>query len=120
MVLQKILVFLLAAFMIFTGINHFIKPEMYNPFIPDFLPKLWVNYLSGALEIVLGLGLFLPAYRKSAALAVLFLMLAFLPLHILDVFQENPAIGSKLAAYIRLPIQFIFIAWPWWIWKKSK
>jgi uncharacterized membrane protein len=41
------------------------------------------------------------------------LMIAFLPLHIVDVFKDNPAIGSTTLAYIRLPIQFILIYWAW-------
>jgi uncharacterized membrane protein len=40
-------------------------------------------------------------------------MIAFLPLHIIDVFLDNPAIGSKTLAYIRLPLQFVLIFWAW-------
>ena len=115
----SIFTYLLAIFMIFAGFNHFYKPEMYNPFIPEFLPELAVNYVTGIIECVLGAGLFVPPFRKYAALGIMALMIAFLPLHALDVLVENPAIGSKTMAYIRLPIQFVFIAWPYWIWRKS-
>ena len=37
-------------------------------------------------------------------------MVAFLPIHIWDLFKEVPAIGSQNAAIIRLIVQFIFIA----------
>jgi len=47
------------------------------------------------------------------------MMLVFLPLHIIDIFKENPAIGSHQAAIIRLPVQFLFIAWAWYIHKKQ-
>ncbi len=110
-----ILIFILGAFILIGGINHFVKPEMYNPFIPDFLPKLTVNYISGIIEIALGIGLFLSKYRKVAALGILILMIAFLPLHFLDIFKENPAIGNKTLAYIRLPMQFVLIYWSWWV-----
>jgi hypothetical protein len=50
----------------------------------------------------------------------LVLMLIFLPLHTYDVFVDNPAIGSHKAAMIRLPVQFLFIAWAWFISKKDK
>jgi uncharacterized membrane protein len=110
-----ILIFIFGAFIMIGGINHFIKPEMYYPFIPDFLPKIMVNYVSGIIEITLGIGLFLPKYRKVAALGILILMIAFLPLHFLDIFKENPAIGSKNLAYIRLPLQFVLIYWSWWV-----
>lgn len=116
--LKLILTFLFGAFMIFGGVNHFIKPEMYAPFIPDFLPSLAVNYLAGVVEIALGVGVFIPSYRFMATFGILIMMLVFLPLHIFDVFKENPAIGSHQAAIIRLPVQFLFIAWAWYIHKK--
>jgi uncharacterized membrane protein len=51
-------------------------------------------------------------------LGILAMMLVFLPLHIWDIFRENPAIGSHKVALIRLPIQFVLIAWAWFISKK--
>ncbi len=116
--LKLILTYLFGAFLIFGGINHFIKPEMYAPFIPDFLPSLAVNYLTGIAEIAVGVGVFIPRFRSMATLGILLMMLVFLPLHVFDVFKENPAIGSYQAALIRLPLQFILIAWAWFIHKK--
>lgn len=116
--LKLSLTFLFGVFMIFGGVNHFIKPEMYAPFTPDFLPSLAINYLAGVAEIVLGLGVFIPRYRSKATFGILLMMLVFLPLHVFDIFKENPAIGSHQAAIIRLPVQFLFIAWAWFIHKK--
>jgi uncharacterized membrane protein len=116
--LKLILTYLFGAFMIFGGINHFIKPEMYAPFIPDFLPSLAINYLAGIAEIAVGVGVFIPRFRSMATLGILIMMLVFLPLHVFDVFKENPAIGSHQAALIRLPLQFVLIAWAWFIHKK--
>ncbi len=118
--IMLILTFLFAAFMIYAGVMHFKKPEVFLPFIPDFMPKALVNYGSGAIEILLGIGLFIPAMREKAAFALLILMVLFLPLHIIDVFSETPAIGSHKAAMIRLPIQFVLILLAWGIWKYSK
>jgi len=109
----------LGIFMILGGIAHFIKPEIYNPFIPDFLPKNLINYLSGFAEIIIGVGAISKRFRSLATLGILLLMLAFLPLHIIDVFRENPAIGSKVMAYIRLPLQFVLIYWAWYIYKNE-
>ena len=116
--LKLILTFLFGVFMIFGGVNHFLKPEMYFPFFPDFLPKENLNYLAGIVEIGLGIGAFLPKTRNLATLGILIAMLVFLPLHIWDVFRENPAIGSHKASLIRLPIQFLFITWAWFINRK--
>jgi uncharacterized membrane protein len=104
--------------MILAGMVHFIKPEMYFPFIPTFLPALACIYLSGFVEVVLGIGVFIPKFRHFATLGILLLMIAFLPLHILDLFKENPAIGSHQLAIIRLPLHFLLIYWAYYIHKK--
>jgi uncharacterized membrane protein len=112
------LTFLFGAFMIFGGVMHFVHPANYRPFIPGFLPADLITYLSGIVEIIVGIGVFIPSYRSWATLGILVLMVLFLPLHIVDVFKENPAIGSHQAALIRLPVQFVFILWAWFINKK--
>ncbi|MEL6802906.1 MAG: hypothetical protein AAFO91_03885, partial [Bacteroidota bacterium] len=87
---------------------------------PEFFPKLLANYAAGAVEILLGIGLIIPKTRKQAAWGVLILMLIFFPLHIWDLFKEQPALGSKTAAIIRIPMQFIFIAWAYWLSRDDK
>lgn len=109
-----ILKVVLAIFLIFGGVQHFINPDFYIPFVPSFSPfTLAIIYISGLLEILFGLALFFKKYASIGAWAILILMLLFLPIHIWDVFSETPAIGSHKAALIRLPIQFllIFISW---------
>ena len=112
---KLIFTFILGAFMALGGIAHFISSDLYIPFIPEFLNALVVNYIAGAVELALGIGLFLPQFRRISALGICLLMIGFLPIHVRDVFVDDPAIGSKVTAYIRLPFQFIFIAWPLWI-----
>lgn len=70
-----------------------------------------IVYASGLVELLLGILLLIPQYTKKAATGIIILMLLFLPIHIWDVFQETPAIGSKQAAMIRVPVQFLFIGW---------
>ncbi len=113
LIFMQILRYLLAIFMVFAGVQHFLKPDFYAPFVPEFLPftKFFV-FSSGAVEIVLGLILTLkPRFAKYGAIGIFILMLIFLPIHIRDVFMYNPVIGSYKAALIRLPFQFIFLAW---------
>ena len=107
--------FALAFFMVYGGVQHFVKPDFYLPFVPSFLPyPMAVIYISGIVEVVLGIALLLNnKYAKLGALGVLVLMILFLPIHIWDVFSEIPAIGSHDAALIRLPIQFVLIALAW-------
>jgi uncharacterized membrane protein len=110
---MRILSFVLASFIILGGITHFIQPSLFLPFIPEFLPRNLINYLAGGAEILIGFSFFFRPTRLYASWAILFLMIAFLPLHIIDVFLDNPAIGSKTLAYIRLPLQFVLIFWAW-------
>jgi len=111
----NIIKIILALFMLYGGVQHFVKPDFYLPFVPSFLPyPMAIIYISGIIEIVLGIALLLSKkYAKLGALGVLVLMILFLPIHIWDVFSENPAIGSHSAALIRLPIQFVLIALSW-------
>lgn len=102
---------LLAIFIVYAGMQHFIKPDFFNAFVPDFLIyKSTIIYVSGFIEIVLGVLLLIPKYTRIAASGILILMLLFLPIHIWDVITDTPAIGSHKAALIRLPMQFVLIA----------
>ena len=104
----------LAIFLIFGGLQHFLKPDFYIPFVPKFLPfTMAIIYISGLVEIIFGVALFVKRYAKFGALGIFILMLVFLPIHICDVFSDTPAIGSHKAALIRLPIQFILIIVAW-------
>jgi uncharacterized membrane protein len=96
-------------FFVFAGVMHFLKPKIFNRFIPKPLPKLTVNYIAGFFEVLIGVGLIINSTSKKAALTMFILMLAFLPIHIWDVFREKPAIGSKKLAIIRVPLQFLLL-----------
>ncbi len=68
-------------------------------FFPSFLPfKMFIIYASSVVEAGLGLLLFSKKYAGLAVFRLLIMMIAFLPIHILDVFSDTPAIGSHEAA----------------------
>jgi uncharacterized membrane protein len=116
---KLILTYIMGAFMVYAGVNHFLKPAIYLPFISQSLPQMAIVYLSGIVEILLGVGVFIPKFRDISTKGIFILMLLFLPLHIRDVFVDNPAVGSHQIAIIRLPIQFVLIAWTWFIQRKN-
>jgi uncharacterized membrane protein len=68
---------------------------------------------------LLGVGLFYTTIRSKVALGLVIVFIVFLPIHIQDVFRDEPIIGSKLVAYVRLPIQFVLIYWAWYICRLS-
>ncbi|NEW80607.1 MAG: DoxX family membrane protein [Gelidibacter sp.] len=110
----SILKIVFALFMIYAGVQHFLKPEFFVPYVPQFLPlKMEIVYVSGVFEVLFGLLLFFKKYTKIATWGIFVLLLLFLPIHIWDVISETPAIGSKKAAWIRLPIQFLLLFLIW-------
>jgi uncharacterized membrane protein len=111
---KKIIGIVLAVLLILSGVFHFVNPELYFPLTPDFFSKYLQNYLVGGAEIVLGVGVFIPSYRKLALLGISLLMVVFLPVHIWDATQDTPFVGSKLNAYIRIAMQFALIYLPLW------
>ncbi len=108
--LNYLLLAITSILMLFGSYNHVANPAFYNGFIPDFLPKLAVNYFSAVIELIVGILLVVPKTRAKGFLSFSALMMAFLPIHIWDLFKEVPAVGSQNAAIIRLIVQFIFIA----------
>ena len=104
-------------FFAYAGFVHFRKPKFFNGFIPDFLPKLAVNYVFGFIEFILGIGLFFNQTSKNSALGIFILMLLFLPIHIWDLTKKRPAIGSKKLAIIRVPLQFLLMYCAYLIYK---
>lgn len=110
-----VLKFILALFLIYAGIQHFVNPDFFMKVIPPFLLSvgLPIVYISGVVEIGIGLMMLTKKYEVAGIAAFLILMLIFLPLHIWDVFAESPFTGSKKAAAIRLVIQFVLIGVLW-------
>ena len=108
-VLILILRIIFGVFFTYAGFMHFKKPKFFNGFIPQFLPKLAINYVFGFIEFVLGISIFFNQTAKNAAVGSFILMILFLPIHILDVTKKQPVIGSKKLAIIRIPIQFLLM-----------
>lgn len=116
-IFKTIVTFLLAFLMLSGAFNHIYSPESYSAFIPEFFSESFANISSAMLEAVIGLALIIPKYRKWGGLGFFILMIAFLPLHVWDWTKEVPALGSKVAAMIRIAIQFVLIAAGWWIYR---
>jgi uncharacterized membrane protein len=120
--MKPILLYLLIAFYLFAGFNHFINPRFYSPLIPPYLTQ-WtnsINMISGVAEIVLALCMIFPSTRMLASYGIIALLIAFIPAHIymiqlghfnLGKFQMTPTIG-----WIRLlMIHPVLIAWAYWL-----
>jgi uncharacterized membrane protein len=118
-ILNILAIIFLSFIMVYGAYNHVANPAFYNGFIPAIFPKLIVNYFSAVVELIIGLLIIVPKWRKMGSLSFIGLMIAFFPIHIWDFLKEVPAIGSKEAAIIRLVVQFIFIGIAYFTFKKS-
>ena len=115
MFLKKITLFIMSFFYISAGVKHYIEPEWFLYIIPPYLIFIGLElvYLSGIFEIILGLLLLFPKYRKISAYGIILLLIAVYPANIYLAFNELPqqqiGISSFAASWARLPMQFIFI-----------
>lgn len=118
--MKNILAYILAVFLLVSAVAHQLSPEFYAAMIPDFIPVLLANILATVVEVVVGLALLLPKYRRTGGLLFALLMVAFLPIHGWDLFRDDPAIGPAPLPIIRFVFQFVLIFLGWWIYKGSQ
>lgn len=114
--LKRIARCLLALGFIMAGWNHFRHPEFYLAIIPPWLPAPeTLNAISGAAEILGGIGVLMEKLRRPAAWGLIALLIAVFPANI--HMAINGSLYPLIAPWIlwaRLPIQFVFIAWVYW------
>ena len=87
---------------------------------PGFYRKKFVVLASGIPELIIGLAVLWPRTRAIAGLGFAVLCLAFLPLHVWDLFRDTPAITPHSAAIIRVFVQFFLIWTGWMLYKQGR
>lgn len=108
--------YLLALLFILAGINHFRNPGFYLGIMPPWLPWPSVLHLiAGFFEFVFGVMLLIPRYQRRAAWGLIVLLLAVFPanIHMAVNWRQYPE-WPMILLWIRLPLQFVPIAWAWW------
>ena len=74
---------ILGAFFIAAGINHFLSPETYVAMIPPVLPApYFLNAFSGAAEILGGAGVFVRPLNRVAGWGLILLLIAVFPANV--------------------------------------
>ena len=107
--------YLLALFLVVAGTLHFILPDVYLKIMPPYMAwPLELVYLSGAIEILLGLLLLVPSCTRWAAWGIIFMLIAVFPAN-LYLYQHQEIIpGPPILHLLRLPLQAAFILWAFW------
>jgi uncharacterized membrane protein len=102
------------------GANHFIHPEGYIKIIPAYFPHHSIlNLLAGFCEAAFAILLIFAKTRAFAAWGIVFMLIAFIPVHTQMVRQAPFMLGTlkvtPLLAWVRLVIlQPLLIWWAWW------
>lgn len=108
---------------VLAGVTHFTATEFFTQIMPPYLPwHVELVWLSGVIEIVLGILVIVPATRVMAAWGIVLLLIAIFPANLHAAMNDvqltyRPAWMSQptpAQAWGRLPIQLVLIAWAWW------
>ena len=119
-ILKYISIYIMSILYIYVGINHFIDTKSFLIIIPPYLQTIGLEiiYLSGIFEIILGILLIIPKFRKIASYGIILLLIAVYPANIYLAFNEEPqnlmGISSFMASWVRLPLQFVFLGLAYW------
>lgn len=97
------------------GTLHFLATRGYTGMVPVYLPAhRELVYLSGAAEILGGIGVLLPPTRRAAAWGVILLLIAVFPANVTLITEHARFPSVPLwAAWLRLPLQLPLIYWAW-------
>ena len=120
--LRNIMGSLLGVAFVSIGTQHFAQPELFNPIVPDYLgwPSFW-NYVSGAMEILFGLGLVIPKTRKYAAQLLVALVLCMSLANLNMWINDIPFNGTRLSTtghIVRWILQILLLTVLLWLGEK--
>ena len=119
-------IYTIALFYISAGVTHFTNYDFFEALVPPILVfKSEIVYVSGVIEIVLGLLLCFKKTRHKAAWGIVLLLIIVFPANLYLYFSDVPrqALGISInQAFNRLPFQIPLLIIAYWhsIEKSSK
>ena len=118
---KKIVLIGLAAFFINVGIDHFVNPDFYLSIMPPAFPlHIEAVYISGVFEILGGIGVLIPKFRRFSGWGLVALLIAVYPANIYMAISPDTFPDIPLSAlYFRLVLQFIFFYWAYSVTRPS-
>jgi uncharacterized membrane protein len=113
---KEILKWLYGVLFALAGANHFMHTDFYLNIMPPYLP--WhtaLVYLSGVIEMVLGVMLLFRRVERLAAWGMIALIVAVTPANIqMAIHPELYPDYSPTTLWVRLALQSVLIAWAYW------
>jgi uncharacterized membrane protein len=103
----------MAAFYIFVGCSHFFSTGFFKSFMPPTIPfRMPLIYISGMLEIILGIMLLFENTQSLAAYGIMILLVVVFPGNIYNAVDLwNKKHKLLWLAIVRLPLQIPLIWW---------
>jgi uncharacterized membrane protein len=95
------------------GINHFWHGGTYVAIMPPhYSDPLLLVQVSGAAEVLGGIGLLVPVARRFSAWGIVAMLVVYFDVHLYMVLHPERFASLPLwALYARIPLQFVLIAW---------
>ncbi|WP_019028307.1 DoxX family protein [Colwellia piezophila] len=104
---------------IFFFIGHIVKTDGMVEMLPAWVPfKVTLIYVTGALELLVGIALFIPKLQTIAAKLGILIFVIFFPANIYAALNSVGLGGHQWGAVyllIRTPLQIILIAWAYFL-----
>jgi len=105
--------YLLGFLLVFSGVMHFQKTAIYQKIVPPYIPNSKSTVLiSGIIEMLLGFLLLNKESQIFAAIAIIIMLILFLPAHIYMLQNKKASLKfPKWLLILRIPIQFALMYW---------
>lgn len=101
-----------AALLVSAGVLHIVNPDLFLAQVPTFLPlRTMIVYVSGLIEVCLGIGLLIPRTAPLAGRAAAVFFLAIFPGNIWQAVAQVDAFGldTDISRIVRLAFQPVLI-----------
>lgn len=108
----------MSAMLLFSALGHFMYADGMKMMIPEAIPfRLLIVYVTGVLEILFAITLFVPGLKFFTAWAIVVFLILILPMNIYAAYHKvdisSATYNGKGLDYLwfRVPLQFLFIFW---------
>jgi uncharacterized membrane protein len=116
---------IVAVLFVGSGVLHLVRPGVYEPIVPPFLPEPHALVLvSGVAELLCAAGLVVRRTRRWAGWASVLLLVAVFPANVtmavdawLDWRDRDAGTAYLVGTIVRLPLQLPLV---WWAWRTTR